>query len=1090
EKGEGDRVLLDDAGKSMIVKKLLIGLSDELDVYGANASKQGFVDEIKSVISELSQYRVEDRDLERMIELAKDKPLMKNKLKDIRKIYKAYGEFLSEHYLTGEEVLDMACIAAEDSKMLGGCTVCLDGFTGFSPSQFKLIEVLMRRAADVHVTLTMSEKEAGRSLKESNLFYLSYKTARKLSELAALARVDVKTHTLGGSPKRFADAPALAHLERNIFRSRTEVYAEDQDSIIFLDCRDKRDEVFSAVCELKRYIRSGVKGNEMAVVCSDVSEYGRLLEAELTRIGIPCFVDEKQDLIGTGLVEALRAAMEVSLEDFSYESVFRMLRSGAKVLGQDECDELENYVLALGIRGRKAWAREWTRTYKTHRSIELDRINEMREKVYAFASPLDKVLGDKKATVREKLEAVYTFASHVCESETGPFADLEEKRIFDQTAAGLSGVLDRLESLLGDEVMAPEEFAAILETGFREAKLRKLPPSNESVIIGDIERTRLGNIKILFFLGVSDAKIPKKAAAGGVLSDADREFLGEHDFELAPTARQQSYLSEFYLYLNMTKPSEKLYLSFCALGGDGKPVKPSYVVERVKKLFGKVETRTAAGDAGKDGLYDAVLSSDGGLMSLSFAVSEDGIADHDVLHTLYEENKKEHGEMLTRIFEAYSKDRSAECIDEKHARALYGDVVRGSITRLELYASCAFAHFARYGLELEERKLYEVGSRDIGTLYHGVLENFCRSLKRDGISWRKLEDDAKERYLAQSIEDTVSEYGNDILKSSAKNEYMTKMLERIMRRTVDTILKQIRAGSMEPAFFEEAFAQEGRYMKLTGKIDRMDVCERDGKLYLRIVDYKSGKRSFDLSKLYFGLSLQLGIYMKEGMKIALEAREAARRAREAKERGQEAAKKATEYVQAGGEGTQGAQESAQAGVEGKQAGPVEGVPAGMYYYLIGDPIVDEKKADKRDEELKMTGLSNSMPEAIGVQDGEMTYENGHLREKAVSAVINVSTDANSILDKKVVASTKDITALTAHLEEKMEQACEEILSGETGAVPYKYGGHTGCEYCDYSGICGFGDEGRREYREFKVSDTATVWELLGCRPEEEGQAVA
>ncbi len=1067
EKGGNDRVLLDDAGKSMIVKKLLIELGSELGVYGANASKQGFVEEIKSVISEFSQYKIDDADLDRMIALADGKPLMRNKLRDIKKIYGAYREFLSEHYITGEEILDVACAAAEESKLLEACTICLDGFTGFSPSQYDLIEVLLRRANDVHVTLTMCDRDTKRELRESDLFYLSYSTAHRLKEISARACVDVRTYSKQGDPVRFCNSPALAHLEKNIFRRGGAAFEGENEDIVFLNCRDRHGEVSETVCEIKKLLRSGLAGSEIAIVCSDVAEYGRLLEAEFDRLKIPCFVDMKKDFSGTKLAETVRAAIEVSKEDYSYESVFRMLKSGFGIISPAERDELENYCLALGIRGRSAWAKEWKWTYRTVRPLDLEAINKIRAKVYEYTSELDAVLRDRGATVSDKLRAVYSFAAKaVTSGETttdlrsgdaitqaserqsrGADAgargfDLEEEREFEQTAAIFAGVLDRLESLLGDEVLSADEFSAILDTGFKEAKLRRLPPTSDSIIIGDIERTRLENIKVLFFLGVSDARIPKEAKSGGVLSDADREYLADNDFELAPTARQRSYLAEFYLYLNMTKPSQRLYLSYCSLDDSGKPVKPSYVIDRVRKLFANVPEKTDSHNGFTDGeeLYDRMLSSDGGLLALMSAAGENSKVSRSIIHTLYEENHREHGEMLDRVLKACSEDASSECIDREHAAELYGKVLLGSISRLESYASCAFAHFVRYGLRLEERRLYEIDSRDVGTLTHGVLENFCKSLKRDGISWRKLDGRIKKEYIAKSIADVANDYGNGIMMSSARNEYMTKILARIMERTVDTIETQIKAGDMEPAFFEESFEHVGRYMKLSGKIDRIDVCEKDGKIFLRIVDYKTGRKTLDLEKLYYGLSLQLGVYMKESIKLA--------------DRGKGA----------------------------------RVVPAGMYYYQVDDPLINTKEVDEektREEidldiaaSLKMNGLTNSSAETVGVQDRQMIDETGSLKESMASRVIDIKTGKDGRLSGFGNARTGEILGLSDYLEAKMEEGCEKILEGDTRALPYRLGGKTGCEYCPYLSVCGFGTRGSQRYRVLRKIKDAEVWSSL------------
>lgn len=1057
ELGGNRRIVLEDTGKSMIVKKVLMDKRSELGIYGGNINRPGFVDEIKSIIAEFYQYSVNDETLDRMEQLAQNRPLMRNKMKDIRIIYNGFRDFLSDKYITNEEILDKLCEVMDDSKLIKGCTVCFDGFTGFTPSQYNLTRRLMCFASDIYVTVTMDARDVTRLLREHDLFYLSYETAGKLRRMAEQAGLDVETRTQDGIPHRFADSPALRHLEHNIFRRPAAHFGAEQDDVVIMSSGSRQDEIALAVCEIKRLVRSGYRYGDIAIISGDVTGYGKTASRELERAGIPYFIDEKQDILKNPLVEMIRALLEIASSDFSYEAVFRFLRCGIRTLLDSETDVLENYVIALGIRGRRRWSKEWRHTYRTSREIDFGQINSLREKVYGILDGVTEKLCDDIVCVRDKLTAIYNLildtdvagqlADMFSHEERLSLSRLRKEHENEQVQRLVAEVFERIEALLGDECMDTAEFGSLLDTGFRESKLRSVPPSADSILIGDIERTRLKDIKVMFLLGMNDAIVPKGTMGGGILSDADRELLAENNIELAPTGRRSSYLTEFYLYLNLTKPSEKLYVSYYSMDDSGKPARPSYLVDRVRRLYttehgGKTlsyirtinDRSLAAGSC--EGAIDVILGTDRGFSAMTRVLRDCGENSSDVFMALYEMFLAEEPARVNKIMKALRGEGLNEKLDASHARELYGSVLKGSVTRLEQYAACAFSHFLNYGLALEERAVYEFKAPDLGIVYHRSIELFGSALRDEGIGWQELDEDIKERCVSRAVSEAAEGYGNDILTSSGRNEYIITRLGRVVRRTVDVLEKQIRAGAFEPRYYEESFNHAGQYMSLRGKIDRMDVAQKGDKLYLRVIDYKSGSTTFDLQRLYYGLSLQLGVYLTEGTRILRE-----------------------------------------------RCGGREVIPAGIFYYNIDDPIVEKSQHSEDDivKELRLKGITNRESDVLTLMDDSFDDEGGGIKPSVRSSVINVETLKSGEFSKNsMIAGTGQLEALGEFLDDRLHRQGEAIMKGDTSINPFRLDNKTACDYCSYKGVCGFDCGNGSEFRKLEKKADDEIWREI-CR---------
>lgn len=1033
EVGREDIPVLDDTGKSLVLQKVAAEMKEELPVLGSFLHKQGYIHEVKSAISEFMQYGISTEDVEKLIVYSEKRGALVQKLKDLKKLYEGFQEYIQGNFITTEETLDVLCRSLQKSRILQESVVAFDGFTGFTPIQNKVIQELMHVCGEVIVTVVMGEGENPyRQDGEQKLFHLSKKTVADLSRLAQEAGVprvqDIFVIPAPGR-NRFDMRPALAHLERNLFRYSVQPFQEEQSEIVIFETTTPRDEVHQTGLKIRDMIREeGLAYRDIAVITGDLEGYAPYVETEFAQMEIPCFIDRTRGIVLNPMVEYIKSALELYLKDFSYEAVFHYLRSGLADMKPEEVDILENYVIQTGIRGIRSYSRIFTHKTEEMGDDEgaLEQLNDLRERLMNQIGILQMQSREPVGTYVNKL---YDFLVQnqvqnklaAYEAEFQADGQLSRAREYAQIYRLIMELLGQIYELLGEEVISLQEFADILEAGFGEIEVGTIPQNVDRVVVGDMERTRLKQVKVLFFLGVNDGNIPKNASKGGIISDMDREFLRESDLELAPSPRQQMFIQRLYLYMNMTKPSHKLFLAYSKINNAGKSIRPAYLIDTVKSIFPGIRTEYPEL---RSALEQIVTPREGaGYLAEGLREYVTGVLppekEREVL-TIYrafgaEELAGERDFLTDAAFCRYRDSGLSTVV----ASALYGKYLENSVSRLETYAACAYRHFLQYGLTLREREEFSFENVDMGNVYHAVLEQFAGKLADNGYTWFDFPAVFAESTVKDTLEAYAATYGDTVLYSSARNEYAITRMSRILTRTVLTIQTQLKKGSFKPDEYEISFRftedldsvnillSEQEKMRLQGRIDRIDVAEDEEHVYVKVVDYKSGNKHFDLAALYYGLQLQLVVYMNAAMEL-----------------------------------------------EAKKHPDKEVVPAALLYYHIEDPTV-ETPAELTEEEireqitrqLRMNGVVSSEPGIAERLDGEMGDK---------SDVIPVERKKDgSFSARSSVLSREDLQTVSDYVSKKMVGIGREILDGNISLNPYEMGNEDACTWCAYKKVCGF-----------------------------------
>lgn len=1044
-------LIIDDMGKNLILRHLATEHEDELTVIGKNLKKLGYISEVKSIISEFMQYGVNEDALELLIRESdkNNRRLLTDKLSDIKTVYSSFNSYIRDKYTTSEELLTRVCNILPESEKLNHDIIIFDGFTGFTPVQYNLIAALLKKCVDVHVTVlldTISPMDI--PYDEQELFYLSRKTIKELKHIAEENHVKVESdHVIKEMiPYRYKISnisnDMLVHLEKNLFRDECECFTKESDNITIMSARNPLDEMRLVAIKIMELIREmGYHYKDIAVVTGDMDTYLHAAERIFTLYDIPHFVDKTQPLLLNPFVEYLRSILQVLTENYSFEGIFGYLKSSLTDYSREEVDRLENYCRACGIKGKKNWHNRFIRCPKGFDQDELQSFEEIRTRVI---EPF--MLFDGAKNVKDFCVALY----HVLVKENiqeklmksadyfSDKGDLLRAKEYGQIYREIIELINKLAELLGDEEMDIREFSELIDAGIDEIRIGIIPNFTDYIQIGDLTRSRFRDIKVLFFVGLNDGVVPAENSGGGILTDFDREFFKDMgvNVELAPSARMKAYTQRLYLYMIMTKPSERLLLSYARIAEDGSPMAPSYLIDEIQNMYSHIPVISYE----DMGTIDRIYNKKEGFMELSGLLGKSGIEssalDEAALFELYAEDP-EYRERLKKVLQgafSYGCLVRRDPISKAVASAIYGTDIRGSVTRLETYALCAYRHFLKYGLKLQDRLEFSFESRDLGSVFHEVLEEYAMMLEKKGLSWMNISQEESDFILEESIKRVVVRY--DAIYATFRSTYMIERIRRILKRTIYTLGEQIKHGEFIPKRFELDFSgernlksihfklSEEEKMHLVGRVDRVDLLELEDTIYVKVIDYKSGANNLNLAAVYKGEQLQLVVYMNAVLEML-------------------SAEHPNKAVK----------------------------PAGILYYHLDDPLVeadysesDEVIENKIMKALKLQGLVNSDDEIYMKMDDNLAVgTESDIIPLKINKTGEFSKDSN-------VANDEEFGVISDYVNFKILEMGRTMVSGNIEASG------EGCKYCDYKNICHMNvssqesDDSNEEDEEANVSE--------------------
>jgi len=1040
ELGTAVQDVLDDTGKSLVIRKLVENHLGELTVLRGNIKRINYIAQVKSLISEMTQYNITPERLQAMIDTPTMSKSFKSRASDLLVLYKAFLEFIQGKYVTTESILSTLNSMLEDSDIVSGSTVVFDGFTGFTPIQYQLVEKMLKICDEVAVTITADEKTPlFEKLPEDELFGMSSEFAIRMVQLAKRVNTTIDKPLYVSSKNGWLSSnEALRFFEESLFRDDKKEYEGDlaEDSIKLVSLRSPRDELRYIAININKLVRGGMRYKDIAVVAPNLEQYRYLLSNIWADYNIPYFVDSKTEILFHPMSEAIDSIFDIFNLNFRREDVIRFFKTGLTDLDSEDIDFLENYLIATGIRGKNKYFHPFAiRTNSFSKDEDLLRLNGIRSRFVAPFEAFDKAIKGK-ATVREIATELYRlivgFDFEAKIKQRGKLYEENDKPVkakeYSQIYPVIMNIMDKMVGILGDELMDLDEFHDIYKAGLSQASIGVIPPANDSVIVGDIERTRLSNIKVLFCAGASDDAIPMKVENGGILSQIEREQLIAAGFELAPSDRQRAFRQKFYLYLMLTKPNEKLFITMPRVDGEGKSVNPSYLTGIIKQMFKSVRLEEIEEFKNEDRL----LSKKSAIDYLISLVNKAAVFGIDVLNS-------EEKELLTDLIVWAQKDddvkldeivKAAFFVHEKEEvnkeimlavnEAFNSDeTIKGSVSRFELYNECAYKYFLKYILKLQEREEFELSNIDLGNFCHEALQRYSDSLKEDDKSWKTVTQEEQESYIEAAIGQTFDAMPKVQTLEDSTQKYIVNTIKKTLRYTIDVITTQVRRGEFEPTYFESDINSiikdtdsDEVLANFTGKVDRIDLTDSIDKA-VRIIDYKSSGHKLSLDECYYGISMQLPIYM--GVVL---------------EKLKDKFPNATLH------------------------------PAAMLYYKMTNEFIKNEGftiselEEKRLQTNKMEGLLSSDENDLRANDSTVGMDDDQTLK---SSIVPYELTQKGVLSSRTNAVSKeDMQTVIDYSMFAAANTAKKILAGEFDCQPAKVGNQIdACKYCDYKSICHF-----------------------------------
>jgi ATP-dependent helicase/nuclease subunit B len=1010
---------LDAGGRVLLMYSALKSLSGNLGVYARSSQKPAFLSGLLATVDECKSYRVSAEALmETGDELGNQQG---EKIKELGMIFAAYDAMTARIAADPRDKLTRLAEALRQVN-LSDTDIWVDGFTDFTPQEMMVLKELLKKGCQVTVTLTcdqLLEEERG-----VGIFSPARRSAASLMQTAKDAGAETKVEILKG--QKGMSAPALVHLEQNLFAAHPEDYREEIRELSLSTAPNARVEVERAAAEILRLVREdGYRFRDIALTARSFSVYSDLVEEIFPRYGIPVFLSAVSDILQKPILTVITSALESVAGGYEYDDVFQYLKTGLTGLAPDDVDILENYVLKWNLRGSR-WTSQtdWTMHPKGYgmpltdsdRSV-LARLNELRKQV---TRPLEQLRKNPDQTGKGQAMALYRFMEEIghpkrLEERTEILRENGELNLAEEYAQLweiLAGGLEQCARLLGDTPIELIEFSKLFRLVLSQYDVSSIPVSLDRLTAGELPRLSAKKTKALFLLGADDSSIPQVAPSPGLFSDDDREVLSEYGMELASKLGDKLTREMTMIYITCNIPNCRLFVSWS--GGEG--VRPSFLVSRLKKLFPKLKVSEVSAKALPEAPIPALEQSgrDGRLWSILAQIPE-------------------LGEALARIRQSATLSRGM--LSPGAVRALYGDRVPMSASRLDRYQSCHFAYFMNYGLKALPRKSAGFQAPEYGTFVHYVLEHVLRRRRDEGL------ENPKEA-VAEAVSSYVSDELGGLEDQTPRFRYLFDRLIKSVNAIVENVLEELDGSEFQPLEFELGFGRkgdlppvelsvDGMTVSVSGFVDRVDGWVHDGKLYLRVVDYKTGRKSFDFTDLWNGMGLQMLLYL-----FTLER-------------------------------------------EGKGHFGQEIVPAGVLYLPARDAMIsgarsiDEATRKKQvDTELKRKGLLLGEEDVLSAM-GEPRF-------------LPVQVSGGTVTGDYLVSAER-LGKLSRRVDAVLEEVARELAAGTINADPYWRGAElNACRWCDFFAACHF-EEGRGgDCRRFqKTVKAKEFWSGLEHQPETE-----
>lgn len=1081
EQGGGALVHLKQTGVNMLLRKITEDHKSEFRVFEHATGTSGFIDKLESMITECKRYNQSAEDIEAM---AEDESLpggLKDKLYDLSLIMNRINEQTASVRLASEDDFSLAIEQVKHSEMLKEAMIAIDGYHHFSPLEEAFLHELMTVSKQVSMALTLDKlPHRAEVLDPFDLFFETANTAQRILIAANHLQIGLKPAVHFDERTRF-QKKGLRHLEA-MSHQRPADPSDDHSGVNIVAAVNKRAEIRFIAREIRRLVRQeNYRYKDIAVLSRNPDDYRDLIEHIFEEEQIPVFVDAKRSAIHHPLIEFVRSLLDMVSKNWRYDDVIRCLKTELtfpvdQSVTRKHLDTFENITLALGMNGYQWYDREqWGKRLQFYRAAkegeEDHTITLMHNLHKIMVDPLiqfhDKITSQN--TVNSTIEALFNLLVALSVPEKLAFfrdqaldkGRLQEARDHDQIWKELISIFDQASEACGQDKMNLITFNKMLDTGLESISYSIIPPALDQVVAASMATSRLSDISCTFLIGANDGVIPMPAEESTFMSDRERVTLLESGHELAPAAERQLLNEQYLVYQAQTSPKDRLIISYLLSDDEGKAKQPSIILNHLKEMFPELKTEVAVespADLDISDEDDYFISSPEGTKSFlaeRLQRWKRGYPLPDIWWSVYNwyMSERTYASSVRTSLTSLFYDNNPGSLSKTAARGLYGQKMTASVSRLEQYYSCAFKQFANYGLRLREREYFRLDAPDIGILFHDALKELTANLKQEGRSFIELSEPEAVRRSKNIVENLAPKINRNILKSSSRLRYILSKLEQVVIRAAMIMMEQAKRTGFQPEAVELGFGtgsdlpplsytlDDGTTVELAGRIDRVDSAKTPEGFYIRVIDYKSSKTDLSLSDVYYGLAMQMLVYLDAIMKNAA-------------------------YFSNGD----------------------DVIPAGMLYFHVHNPVIKsdsgkltpEEAAQRMLKEFKMKGLILNEEEAVDLTDLTMG-------DSADSDIAPLKRNKNGSLAKKSkVIDREHLEAGRRFIETQIKQASSAILSGDISINPYRRSNQTPCTFCSFRSLCQFDPAlPTNSYRDLKKLSDDQVIDMIQTREEGE-----
>jgi len=1038
------RPALSRIGRQMVVHRILRANKSKLEIFGPSAGWPGLGRQMANTIAELHQYAKTAEDIDRLLgELQKDKRNSITTLKfgDIGLVFKEYLKFIEGKFLDPDVQLIRTCRQVSKAELVKGAKLWVDGFAGFTACELAILAEMLKVVAEAQIALCLDPRDfdlanpdAGR-IDPTSLFYPTQQTYVTLIELVKKCKLHLAKPVILQRAVRFSSCPAIAHIEQNIFKPKpTRVRAADKIRII--SAPNERAEVQFVARRILELVREkDYRYRDIAVIASDIDRYQRYIEAYFNDYGVRFFIDKRRPLNQHPVVQLICSALQVVTGGFSNSDIFAYLKTDLVPTERSEIDLLENYCLAFGINAGDWQSNEqWDFAGENDggfddRQIDQIRLKaiapllELKDRLYPGNEPSKTISPEEFTRIifdfLDALQVRRTLGNWIEEAtERKDYATVEQHRQFYDA---LVNVFDELVEVFAGQSMTAEDYFAIINSAFSQLTLAFIPPTLDQVLVGSIERSRHPDLKAVFLIGATQRQFPVPISSEGILTDDDRCAAESADFQLAATADQKLAERQYLAYIAFTRPSELLCITYPAVDNEGTAVPRSQFIGELESLFENLKEESI-------GTHQIEIEKVGNQTELvDFLCSQLGRdaptpqdSDDGPLAGLLGDICSD--EQLTSlgatILSAINYDNLAR-LDNDVVEELFGKQIKTSATRLSDFARCPYKHFAGHILELKERKEFKFEPLDLGIFYHNVLDALLKTLNARNKNFATAGNEELLKLLREKIAQLIQTHPfvSNFARRSAHNAYIVNSAAEVLEDCVPAIAQMVRAGDFRPAISEVAFGQVentrdtlgsyeisipgSRVLSLDGKIDRLDIADIAGQKYALIFDYKRSEQYFNWSDLYYGLDMQLPIYIL-----------AVRNANRSKTKN----------------------------VVGAFYMPVETKP--------GQAAFDELETRKEKFTRKARGIFNG-------EFSQQLHREAAGESKFYNFYVTKDGQPYGNYGQRGALRPTDFETVLRFTEAKIVQLAEEIISGKIDVRPFRIGTRSPCNLCKFRAVCRF-----------------------------------